>query len=117
MSDDTFFSDDPTEPIRQPASPQEDQPGNKLVIGSFQDASKQQKRPGRKQYQNPNAQNARNEPYIDQPTQRVQPQQRNEQEMYQPTQRVQPQQRNEQSADQATQRYQPQQPIPSNQQV
>src|SRR6266516_1876636 len=44
------MKDDPTEPIRPSASRQQDQQGNKLVLGNFQDA---QKHAQRKPYQYP----------------------------------------------------------------
>src|SRR5438270_1854379 len=76
MSNEPFYNlDDPTDPIRPPSSAQQDQQGNKLVIGSFKDA---QQRPERRPYQYPPpAQDYRNQPtqypppqqYGDQPTQ------------------------------------------------
>src|SRR5712692_4092451 len=63
MRDEPYYyqdnPDDPTEPIRQPGSPQQGKQGDKLVIGGFQNTPK---RPERKPYQYPPPQ------YVDQPT-------------------------------------------------
>src|SRR5213592_5085755 len=45
-----YHQDDPTEPVRQPSPPNGGQQGDKLILGSFQDASR---RPERKPYQYP----------------------------------------------------------------
>ena len=69
MRDEPYYyqdnPDDPTEPIRQPGSPQQGQQGDKLIIGGFQNTPK---RPERKPYQYPPPQ------YVDQPAAYQQPQ-------------------------------------------
>src|SRR6266700_2453064 len=61
-----YHQDDPTEPVRQPSPPNGGQQGDKLILGSFQDASR---RPERKPYQySPPA------PYVDKPGAYQQPQ-------------------------------------------
>ena len=51
MRDDPYYSqDDPTEPIRPPSSPQQQNPQGKMILGGFQD---NQQPPTRRPYQNP----------------------------------------------------------------
>lgn len=60
MKDDPYYSqDDPTEPIRHPTPPAQDQQG-KMIIGGFQN---NQPQPGRRPYQNPLSQNSQQRPY------------------------------------------------------
>jgi len=61
-----YHQDDPTEPVRQPSPPNGGQQGDKLILGSFQDASR---RPERKPYQYPPP-----APYVDKPGAYQQPQ-------------------------------------------
>lgn len=63
MRDDSYYNqDDPTEPIRNPSSPQQN-PQGKMIIGGFQD---NQQPPTRQPYQNP-AQNPQHPQHPQQP--------------------------------------------------
>src|SRR5438270_8282202 len=57
MRDDPFYrQDEPTDPIRPPTPSQQNQQGEKLILGNFRDRQAQQ-RPERKAYQYPRQQN------------------------------------------------------------